>query len=66
MYQPARKFVHHLQAIIVMGEQIGVTSREDAFADILQYLQWEISEELTPLCIEAGLDELYDEMVGEG
>lgn len=65
MYQPAKRFVNHLQTIMVMGDTIGVTTLEETYDDMLEFLDWEISDRLHADCIGAGLDELYYEMRGD-
>jgi hypothetical protein len=64
-YTAAKKFVEHLYTITLIGEDIGVTSRATAYADLMEHLSWDVPEHLKDPMVEGCLDELYAEFMQE-
>lgn len=64
-YVAAKKFVDHLYTVILLGEDIGVTSRRGVYDDMMELLEWDVPDEHKDAMVEAGLDELYSEFAQE-
>lgn len=67
-YDDARKVVQYFYGVSMMGDAVGVASRQDVLNDFLdpRYgVDWSIPSEYTLQCAEACLDELYDELLGD-
>lgn len=67
-YDDAKRVVSHLKGIAIIGDAMGVTTREDVLSDMLDArygVAWSIPDQYVVRCAEACLEELYDELLGD-
>jgi hypothetical protein len=64
-YTASQKFVQHLYAVVLMAEDIGITTERQTYDDMMDNLEWDVPDSVKSEMIEACLDELYAEFTQE-